>query len=391
MDSVPGIVLEKNYVDKEAVLIDRLVVSAKQGQWTNVWEILGPPENPIYERIFNVIPENRRWGVLHQAVYWNDKDVLQKLLKYEACDSNIRAKQCMSECGETTRMNALEIAESYGYREMAAVLSQHRNRIQDVPTFESYENFTQSDGLGLLSVTLAAYKKTFHPSPIHPSTSITAILGGIFKDITTSDERRKAIQDKVSDSVYVVCSEQSDKIKSSETCEEFFSNVISTYTKEENQMYTFLNMAFRRQKDSYYRPSGDDLALGPYAVIYQMLLLYWPALKRERKTTYRRMLLTKEDLQKYHVGKRIVWQSVVSSSIDRDSALPFPTCGPQGDQAVVFTIDNSAESSWRPRNIEPFETYMKQERTYPAGAKFKITGFTKHENDVHIALELLQT
>lgn len=364
------------------------------GQWQNVWVILGNPESPKKDRLFNVIPENRRWGIIHQAVYWKNPDVLQKLLKYHACDSDMRAKQCTSECGNTGRMNAEEIANAYGHTDIAKILSRHSNKIgeQSVPTFQSLDNYTQGEGLGLLTVTLAAYKKIFHPNPIDPNKSLITILGDIFADICRSDRRWKEVKEKVCDSVYVVCADNENysRIKDSKNRQQFLQAIINTYTMEENYMYTYLNLAFRRQRDIAYRPTGDDLSLGPYAVMYQMLLLFWNELPKENRTTYRKMLLKKEDADQYRLGKRFVWQSIVSSTTVLDFAIPFPTCGPEGEQSVIFTIDNKTISQWQPRNIEKYARYMEHERTYPAGAKFIVTGRTVNGSDLHVSLKLLQ-
>ncbi|CAG2209827.1 unnamed protein product [Mytilus edulis] len=45
----------------------------------------------------NAIPEDRRWGVLHQAVWWNKQDILKKLLCMPACDSRVQTKETTSE------------------------------------------------------------------------------------------------------------------------------------------------------------------------------------------------------------------------------------------------------------------------------------------------------
>lgn len=192
---------EKNYIEQDAKLVDKLLSSAKMGQWDSVWAILGNRDNPKRDRLFNVIPENRRWGIIHQAVYWNNIHILRKLLQYPACDSDMRAKQCTSECGKTSRMNAAGIAQAYGYTDMSAVLSSHQNEIkkQIIPTFQPLDNYTQSEGLGLITVTLAAYKKAFHPKQVDPNKSVITILGDIFNDMCQSDKRWKDIQDKVCD------------------------------------------------------------------------------------------------------------------------------------------------------------------------------------------------
>jgi hypothetical protein len=47
--------------------------------------------------LINAIPEDRRWGILHQAVWWNNQDNIKNLLKLPTCDSSIQTKETMSE------------------------------------------------------------------------------------------------------------------------------------------------------------------------------------------------------------------------------------------------------------------------------------------------------
>ncbi|KAL4231317.1 hypothetical protein ACF0H5_008897 [Mactra antiquata] len=286
----------------------------------------------------------------------------------------------------------VEIAKAYKYTEVAKVLEKHTNKVhrQPITTFLLADEYTHNKGLGLIAITLAAYKQTFHPKPIATNTSLIDVLEAVYNDLSKSEERWHEIKEKVCDTVYVICQENYEKIKSSSTRDEFFKAVINTYTAEENYMYTYLNTAFRRQRMKHYRPTGDDLALGPYAVVYQMLLMFWNKLPRERRTTYRKMLLSNADLNKYDVGISFVWQSIASSSTKLQCAIPFPTCGPKGDKSVIFTIDNSEDSCWQPRNIEKYARYMEHERTYPAGAKFKVIGRIIKGSDVHVALKLLK-
>lgn len=372
-----------------------LLGGAKSGQWEIVWKVLGSPSAPKKGYLINVIPENRRWGVLHQSVYWQNKNILYKLLSFKSCDPQTLTKQCTSECGDTSRFTAKDVANSYGHSSMVAVLDTHpgtETRFEEqIPTFQSCSEFDEQHCLGLISITLAAYKNAFHPSPIDPNKSITQVLKDVWDEINSSNTRWSNVRDVVADAVYPVCAENSSKIKHSKTRKQFFVAIINTYTLEENYMYTYLNTAFRRQKKNNYTPTGNDLAIGPYAVVYQMLLLFWQELPRENQTTYRRMIFKKSDLAKYKIGVKFVWSSVVSSSTVMTYAVAFPTCGPSGDIPVVFAIDNRAAGWKQPRNIEKYATYMECERTYPAGASFEVTRIGRHSNDVLISLKLLNT
>lgn len=376
----------QNDIENDSKRIDRLLCSAKEGNWDQVWTILGSPGS-YSTRLINSIPENRRWGVIHQAIFWKNPDILNKLLSYPECDSHMGTKKCNDESSQT----ATQVAEKYKYKDMSNILEKHDNRImkQNIPTFLPIQNYFESKSMGLITVTLAAYKKTFHPKPIDPQKTITSVLRDIFSDINTSNTRWKDVMEKVSDCVYIVSEEHYNKILGSKSIQMFYQNVINTYTEEKNNLYTHLNMAFRGQRSDHYTPTGNDLALGPYAVIYQMLLLFWEDLPRETGTTYRKMLLSKADADKYQRGIIFVWQSIVSSSTELCCAVPFPTCGPVGDQSAIFTIDNSAKSEWQPRNIEKYARYVEHERTYPAGAKFFVKERVIKNGEVHVTLKLL--
>jgi len=364
-----------NTIEEEANEVNHLVEAAKNGQWETVWSILGEPTNVKKAYLINAIPENRRWGVLHQAVYWKKKEVLTKLLEFKACDTKTRAKKCMSECGPTDKMDALELAEKYGYASIGSIIFRHSISSpyeKTIPTFQPYDNYNDNTGLCLLSVTLSSYKQAFHPAPINPNKSVIDILSDIFKDLCKNENRWIKVRDVVADSVYPISEEQSQAISNCSNRVEFFTQVVRAYTDEDNSIYAYLNMAFRRQKQTGYRPSGDDLAMGPYCVMYQMLLLFWN-LKAESRHTYRKMKLSTDDSDQYKIGTKFIWQSIVSSALRKKHTHNFPSQGTSGPITVLFTIDNSVECLWQPKNIEELAVYEETERTYPAGSKFAVT------------------
>ena len=67
-----------NTIEEEANDVNHLVEAARNGNWETVWSILGEPTNVKKAYLINAIPENRRWGVLHQAVYWKKKGSFDK-------------------------------------------------------------------------------------------------------------------------------------------------------------------------------------------------------------------------------------------------------------------------------------------------------------------------
>lgn len=342
----------------------------------------------------NVIPQSRRWCVLHQAVYWNNEEILRTLLKFKTCDSEIRAKKCLSECGPTDRLSALEIAKSYMHTKMSLILEQTMlNSVleQEIPTYVPYYSYNEDQCQSLILITLSSYKQAFHPRPVDPLSSTSILLRDIFYEIDESADRWKDVRTVVVDSVYTVNEDKANALSRCETKEEFYGQVVNCYTDENNAIYRFLNMAFRRQRGTGYRPTGEDLAVGPYCVMYQMLLLFWTDLRPETVTTHRKMMLRHEDAAKYKIGTSFVWQSVVSSAVFMEHTHAFPTSGPTGRVTVMFTIDNSSPSIWRPRNIESHAVYEETERTYPAGARFCVTNrIDDGEDNARIWLKLLQ-
>ena len=70
------------------------------------------------------------------------------------------------------------------------------------------------------------------------------------------------------------------------------------YTKD--YIYPQVNEALRREgQGSKYKPTGRDLALGPYALLLDALLFCWPELHAISTTTYRGMDLSPDDFAKY--------------------------------------------------------------------------------------------
>jgi len=94
------------------------------------------------------------------------------------------------------------------------------------------------------------------------------------------------------------------------------------------------------------------------------------------------MKLSTDDSEQYQIGTKFIWQSIVSSDLERNHTHIFPTQGTSGPVTVLFTIDNSAECLWQPKNIEELAYYPETERTYPAGAKFIVTERKTDEDGV---------
>lgn len=376
------------YSDKEDV--ETIMTSAKSNDWGPVWRILGSPSHPKKSYLINCIPQNRRWGILHQAIFWNNLGVIANLLQFNTCDKNIKTKQGISEIGHDGKMTPEEVAEKFEHTKVKSILDMYPYQLHDqlpitfLPLTDGAEDFS----LGLLLITLSSYTTAFQPN-FEACESFGELLRNIFTRIDTSESVWKVIRDAVYESVYVICDQTCTRIKGCERKDQFYTAIINTYTQEDTRLYDHLNTALRRQRNKDYRPTADDLALGPYVLMYQLLLLFWSELHKERRVTYRRMELSAGDLEQYQVGTKFAWMSFVSSSVERELAAAFPTSAPSGNKPVVFTIDNSSHSPWQPRDIEKYAAFVERERVYPAGAKFHVTKRTEKSDETLISLKLL--
>lgn len=330
--------------------------------------------------------------MLQQAVWWNKPFVVKRLLQFPTIDSYAKAKEGKSEIGDDGGLTAFEIAEKFKYTEVSELLHSFVCGIEnhEIDTFHSYD-----DESALLRITLAAYKNTFHPSTIDSKKSMNDILKNIFESMNTTDTW-KVIRDKLSESVFMSFYDHSQRIQKIKTCEsreEFFDAVVYVYTQEESRLYDCVNTALRRQRSDGFKPTAADLALGPYIVVYQVLLMFWDKLDKEPKRTFRKMQLSKNDVNKYKKGIQFTWLSFVSSSVDRIRANPFPTSiNKEGcNHPTLFIIDNhSCARQLQPRNIEEIALHRgEKERVYPAGSRFEVYEIREKTNETEVYLKLI--
>jgi hypothetical protein len=201
-------------IQTDADEINSLLYAAKMGHWNVVWKILGHPSNPRKPFLLNCIPENRRWGVLHQAIWWNNLAVVSKLLQFSTCDIDIKAKEGVSEIGPSGGKTAEEIASGFERTEIVKLLQRKTSRIggQAPETYHPLPSGREDYVLSLLKVTLAAYKNSFQPQ-LTESTTFSGLLREVWQTVNSVPGRWKVARDKVAEAMYVVCDETCGKIK----------------------------------------------------------------------------------------------------------------------------------------------------------------------------------
>ena len=364
-------------VEEASRLVSKMVLAAKNGKWSEVFPILDEKKYLI-----NCIPEERAWAALHQAVWWNNMPNVQRLLKYPSCDSQVKTKQDRaneSGPGKT----AEDIARKKGFTDIAKFLKDFHDEHREsrfagaIPTYVTAKDGERMDreGLPLLLLSLANYKKTFHPDSIIPHEAFSKILREVFDYMDHGPSHWLEIKKKVTSSLCAFDKNAADHLSAmndhsprTDSEKAFFIELVKLYTS--NHVYSALNKALRREgQRGQYRPTGDDLALAPYALSLDVILFHWKELKPVSKTTYRRMKNMKdEDLKKYAKGTQFVWLSFVSSSLVKEAIEGF------GDILFEISNDTPGAEHWQPRDISSIsEISHEVEALYPVGVEFLVT------------------
>ena len=357
-------------VDQHSKDVDNMVWAAKYGEWNTVEDIL---KNKPY--LINCIPQHRKWAVVHQAAWWGNECAIKNMLQCPSFDSevNTRGGEFWPKCTK-----AAGIAEKKGFTKVAKILRNFRdNERQDrfsgtMPTFVTAPIKDYAIPLFLLSV--ASYKQALHPDDIGVKKAFKDVMEEVYK-YTWEREHWEEAKKVICSSLLSYCKAASDYLQHHSSNEDkFHSSIIKLYTK--GYIYREVNDALRKegQLQRKFKATGDDVAVGPYALMLDILLFFWKDLTKETRKTYRGMDLQDDDLKKYQVGTQFVWLSFVSSSTNREKANEF------GNVLFVISNDTPEAKLWCPRNIHCHSMFPgEMEAIYPAGAEFKVTKVTKHK------------
>ena len=352
-------------VDQDSKDANEMVLAAKYGKWNEAYAIL---DRKHY--LINCIPEQRHWAALHHAAWWGSEQVVKKLLAYPSCDSEVQTRGGVL---WPQYKKASELADQKGFLRIHNILEEFRkneraNRFGGkIPTFVTAQDGEKMDkkGLPLLLLTLANFKQTFHPDKIDVHEAFMGLMKEVFE--YTWDDWVEA-KEKISSSISAFCKKAGDDLRDESTHEtKFHDSIVRLYTR--NYIYRTVNNSLSREGQKDYKPTGDDLAVGPYDLMLDSLLFYWKGLNPVSDTTYRGTKLSVDDLKKYSVGTQFVWLNFVSSSLSRSVAESFAT-------NVIFEISNNTSGAelWRPRNVIAHSAVPDEEETvYPAGAEFEVT------------------
>ena len=270
-------------VDQDSKDVNEMVLAAKYGKWSEVYAIL---DRKHY--LVNCIPEQRHWAALHQAAWWGNDRAVKKLLKYPSCDSDVKSRG-----GEfwPQYCKASEIANKRGYPAIKDILDKFSENERahrfggNIPIFVT-ANFgvkMDKEGFPLLLLTIANYKQTFHPAKIGVHEAFMGLTKEVFE--YTWDHWKEA-KDKISSALSAFCMAAGrDLQKESKDEPKFHQSIVRLYTR--NYIYRTANEALAREGQKDYKATGDDLAVGPYNLMLDILLFYWKDLNPVSGTTYR--------------------------------------------------------------------------------------------------------
>ena len=358
-----------------------VVYAAKYGKWEKVYEILNKKKYLV-----NCIPEERSWSMLHQAVYWNNQDAVTFILNQETCDSLIRSKRCHDEL-VPPNSTAIDVAEKMGGRDGVKHLIQQNISKERSNRFSQHISYKVSrkdgekllDHLPLFIKEIAMYKNTLVGREKHVEEHLIDILKQIFQNEEYNFEK---VEQELHQSLYGYDKAAAEEIKKVGSKDEYFAELIRLYTG--NWVYRPVNEAMAREFNKNYKPEAKDLALGLYAMLFDVTITFWPTLKTTSEKTYRGV---GNQMGEYNKGEEIMFTSIISSSGSQTIAEGF--AGPYG---TLFIIDNSADATTRPKHIRKYavpEHQNEDEYVYAIGTEFRVTGNCKKGSLRVINLKLL--
>ena len=369
----PGKVLEDNG-DTSA-----MVLSAKHGQWKKVFEIL---DRKPY--IINAIPQERAWSALHQAVYLNNKDAIQKLLAFNTCDIDIKAKRDKRNAGQPG-MTPFKLAEARGLS-CQQVFLDHK---MDGPKTSEVTFISQEKGIDFLTGGIPLYHlaSSFLKRDVLNGLNLeNADLLSITKKMYQLLKKKwDYVRYAVRECIYPFDKVIADRIGSARSFMELKRRFIWTYTC--STVYKHVNAALRRTSETEF-PVSDDLLLSLYSLFLTSIILHSEDLERETETTYRGMKMKRNKAELYQEGTTFHWMSFTSTTKNESIARAFSRIG-AGDANVVFVIDNSEQSIWSPRSIKAFSKFKSEEEVvHPPCARFCVARVTEKPEYTEVYIKL---
>lgn len=266
--------------------VESMVEAAKYNRWNTVYEILN--RKPY---LINCIPEDRAWSALHQAVYYENENIVSKLLDYKTCDAIVKSKQCRDDQLPSSS-TPIDLAKSKRNNDIEILLKQHIDTRRHDRFKDDYPQYKKRDagqdisemGFPLLVLGVVMYKNSL----LYPHVEIKKHSVELLKKIFDNERHNwELVKNQLYQALYGHCRASAGFLKDALVDSElkFFRTLISLYTT--NHVYEAVNLALKQEFNQDYKPTGENLSLGLYALLLDITLTYWTDLKKVKSETYR--------------------------------------------------------------------------------------------------------
>ena len=369
--------MDKYDIKEDNLDVEKAVSSAKFGNWSTVFDIIR--KKPY---LINCIPEQRTWAILHQAVYWNDLNVVTQLLDFPNCDALVKTKQCRNNDANPSS-TPKEVAEQM--RDRPAIYSKlnyHENNVRESRFSGKITHIVQRsegeevvDNLPLFMLAVINYRKTLLSPGTCPATHLVDLLKQIFKE---EDHHWGGVKEKLHNAMYAVDKASADEFKSASSKTDFYGKIVHYYTTD---YHRHVNVAVSRSFDKGLPATAEDLALALYDLLLDCVLMCWTNLQKINSVVYRGVS-AKID---FKLGSEIMFTHFLSCSRSQEVAKRFA-----GQNGTFLKIDNATESSNRPKYLKLYSKYpFEEECLYGIGAAFRVVKVDNSQTYRQVDLELI--
>ena len=266
---------EQVRIDEDSWDISKMVLAAKEREFDIALKTISKKPYTL-----NVIPAERTWSVLHQAVLNDAVEVIEELLEYPNCDANQRTKKHRGDTmfrgitpirvAEGQELQCLRLVESKSYLQ---VYETPAHQLENCGIPRKGRMFLEI-GLALLSTDLVDQRDSVHNG------NLQHLCNNMYKLI---EERWQFVKDVVSKYAHPICIVFCEDIGGATSSDDLKAKLIRCFAKQ--WICREVHAAMKRTL-SVDCPCGSDIFFAPYTLFLQATLLFWQDLEPVTQTTY---------------------------------------------------------------------------------------------------------
>mmetsp|Transcript_144517 Transcript_144517/g.269362 ORF Transcript_144517/g.269362 Transcript_144517/m.269362 type:complete len:826 (-) Transcript_144517:15-2492(-) len=330
--------------------------------------------------LINLRPDVQQHGLIHQAVWWNNRDVLEDLLKLKA---NPRA-------GTKDGKNALAVAKDRGHAELYALLRPRpreatagrekcdhpevRRRCEDDDAGGSLRSFNASFARAVCMAPLIGDR---HSAQDLDTAALKEIAAGLRAEAIALGMPTQVVSDLLGKEV-----DFCDRIENSDE-DDAAATLVFVYTLQ-SFVYREVNKAARLRQE-------ERLNLAPFMRGLHDALLSGENLQRYRGAVYRVMRLPDEIIEQYkvslvdHRANLFSWEGFTSATTAAHTAyVNFEASGANVLVIIEAPFENGGNTggdSMNPVLVSSFSEYPDEDEViFPLGQQFRKLGFSRERS-----------